>query len=190
MGNIDLFEVKKAVNSTYKLLDTVESIMGKPDGMDISLRDCFRTEMIMTALYFSATDGRVVQDEVDMINEVFDYHLSIRDCINLIQDRNIYSTDFENSEKITLLLLKEFDKKYGHLAGTKGVPIVLELMENFAKALLVIDGDVDENEKEEFFEFFAKQKRKYMEDDTLGGIRKSTSSSDNSLKDYYLKKKR
>ena len=188
MTNNEIYKLKQILNEIYQLLDTVESAGGKPSGMDMPLRKCFKTEMIAQSLYFAAADGKLRPVEKDFLNVLFDLDETIESYIRFINDNNIYSTEFENRGLLTLDILNEFDRKVGHLVDSKGVPVVIGFMEDFIKKLLVIDGDVDGNEKKEYFTYFSKLKDKYSTTEgTL--IKKGNNCSENSLKEYYLKKK-
>ena len=189
MANIDMVGLKNALNSVYNLLNTVESMGGSPNNLDMPLRECFRMEMIRQSLYFAATDGKIKPEERDFINEVFGLNGTTQDFIRIINENNIYSTEFENKGLITLDILRAFDEKYGHMVGVNSVSLALEFMESVMKALLVVDDDLDGNEKEEFYNYYGKLKRRYLTAQTEF-IKKGNDVSDNSLKGYYLKKKK
>ena len=84
-----LYQVKNGLEQVYKVLDNVEEGGGKPDGLNASLRDAFKTELMEFLLYLSASDGHVSQSERDFINELFDMKLSNNDCVDLINENEI-----------------------------------------------------------------------------------------------------
>lgn len=149
-----LYQVKNGLEQVYKVLDNVEEGGGKPDGLNASLRDVFKTELMEFLLYLSASDGHVSQSERDFINELFDMKLSNNDCVDLINENEIYSTKFESTLPLTLRITTVFDKKMQVVSSVVGqsidaiTPAILKFYAGLGEMFTEIDGN-STNEKKD-----------------------------------------
>lgn len=149
-----LYQVKNGLEQVYKVLDNVEEGGGKPDGLNASLRDVFKTELMEFLLYLSASDGHVSQSERDFINELFDMKLSNNDCVDLINENEIYSTKFESTLPLTLRITTVFDKKMQVVSSMVGqsidaiTPAILKFYAGLGEMFTEIDGN-STNEKKD-----------------------------------------
>ncbi len=187
--------LKKNINAIYEIFDSVEQVIKKPDEMTISLRDCFKIELLQMILYFSASDGKLSAKERDFVNAILEFNASSNDLIEIIDENDIYSTDFENKDCLSLTLLKPVDDMLISKGNESVLPIIIDFMETIAKAVIIIDDNVADQEKEDLNIYFTNLRNKYIsEQDIIIGktFKKNTSSNTNSnnLKDYYLKKKK
>lgn len=195
MDHSTIISLKSQVDSIYELFDFIEKVAGRPKDLDSSLREVFEHELLKVVLYFSASDGKISVHEKEFINELFDNRLTTKQLATLIEKANIYSTEFENDELLCLMILKRFDEKIISRGQEPSVPLIIDTMELIVKAFITSDNDVDDQEVEDFKIYFSNLREKYIdeEDAFLGRTFKKNSSSrinDNSLKDYYLKKKK
>lgn len=149
-----LYQVKNGLEQVYKVLDNVEEGGGKPDGLNASLRDAFKTELMEFLLYLSSSDGHVSQSERDFINELFDMKLSNNDCVDLINENEIYSTKFESTLPLTLRITTVFDKKMQVVSSVVGqsidaiTPAILKFYAGLGEMFTEIDGN-STNEKKD-----------------------------------------
>ena len=153
-----LYQVKNGLEQVYKVLDNVEEGGGKPDGLNASLRDAFKTELMEFLLYLSASDGHVSSSERDFINELFDMELSTKDCVDLINENEIYSTKFESTLPLTLRITTVFDKKMQLVSSVVGqsieaiTPAILKfyagLGEMFTEIKQLLDGRIESDSEE------------------------------------------
>ena len=132
-----LYQVKNGLEQVYKVLDNVEEGGGKPDGLNASLRDAFKTELMEFLLYLSASDGHVSSSERDFINE-----------------NEIYSTKFESTLPLTLRITTVFDKKMQLVSSVVGqsieaiTPAILKFYAGLGEMFTEIDGK-STNEKKD-----------------------------------------
>lgn len=197
MFNIDIDALKSGLKNVYDLFDTIENsgLDVKPDGLDLPLKEIFKMDALKMILYFSASDGKLSNQEVSLINEVFGLNATAQNYIDIIKRYNIYSTKFENDDPLSLQIIKLFEQKVGALLKQSSLPVLIGFLENVAKAVINIDNDIDNRELDDFNIYFTNLKQKYIENSfvSLGEtFKKNTSSSSagsNTLKDYYLKKK-
>ena len=132
-----LYQVKNGLEQVYKVLDNVEEGGGKPDGLNASLRDAFKTELMEFLLYLSASDGHVSSSERDLINE-----------------NEIYSTKFESTLPLTLRITTVFDKKMQLVSSVVGqsieaiTPAILKFYAGLGEMFTEIDGK-STNEKKD-----------------------------------------
>ena len=150
----DYTEIKGALQNIYGLLDTVEEHTEKPAGLEASLRDTFKLELHMFFMYLSAADGKISSEERDYMNYLFDANLSCQDYARLIDEQNIYSTDFEGRIPLTFQMMTLFDKKMQLLAGIADrpfnpvTPTLFKFYAEAGKVFLACDGIV-QNEVQE-----------------------------------------
>lgn len=192
--SVNINNVKNMLNDAYELFDNLEQLGAKPsDWEDLTLRQSFETDLMTMLMYFSASDGKLSSREALLINELFDYHLSPENYISLINKHDIYSTRFEDKIWLSLEVLKKVDDVMKQNNKTVAMPVIFDVIENIAKLIICVDDNVDNQEVEDFNIFFTNLKNKYMppEELLLNRSKNATErSADNSLKEYYLKKKR
>lgn len=192
--SVNINDVKNVLEQIYDVFDSIEKNGLKPDEFkDFTLRDSFETSAISMLMYFSASDGKLSVKEAQLMNELFDYNLSPDDYIKVINDHDIYSTKFEERMWPSLEVLKIVDDMMKRNGQQVAMPAVFQAIEGIAKLLIQIDDDVDDQEREDFNILFTNLKNRYMPPEDIFFNRSknaTTSTSDNSLKDYYLKKKR
>lgn len=189
-----LNSVKEIVEGVYKLFDTVEETGVKPERFELPLRQCFKIDIMRMVMYFSASDGKLSDEEITLLNKVFDMHGTADDYIKMIKEYNIYSTEFESGGFFSLEMMSTFDKAMGEKLDTPGTGVVIGVMEDVAKLVIQIDGDIDRQEKEDFKIYFSNLKDRYLPKANASfepTFRKNSSiGKENTLKDYYLKKKK
>jgi len=150
-----VYEIKSLLNKIYGVLDTVESAVDMPDGLDdMSLRDLFKLEMHSYFMYLSASDGQITPSERDFMNTLMDTSWSVQNYVKFINEQDIYSTDFESRFPATLRLVSIFDMKMQIASALKGEdysPLSAMLIQFYldaGKAFIACDGDVSDEEIE------------------------------------------
>lgn len=155
---------KRMLEVIYQACDTVEDIGGKPDNLSISLRELFKIETHRFFMFLAASDGKVMPSERDYMNELFDMNLSVQDYVELINDTDTYSVDFENEVPLSMKLLALFDAKMDEIGGQINqsfpnmIPLVLEFYQNAGIEFISCDRDIDEQETEDLALYLAKKK--------------------------------
>ncbi len=154
-------EAKEELVNLYDLLDTVEQTGGKPDFVEMSLRDVFKTDVHTFLMYLSAADGKISAEERFFMNYLFDTSFSAHDYVKFINENNIYSTDFEETVPVTLQLLTEYDKKMQLAASLMGrelkplTSIVLAFYLRVGTSFIECDG-TEQNETDELRHYVEK----------------------------------
>lgn len=155
---------KRLLEVIYSACDAVEAVGGVPDDIDMSLRDLFRLETHRFFMYLSASDGKIVPEERDFMNELFDMNFSIQDYVRLINETDTYSIDFENDVPLSMRILAIFDAKMDLLGDRLGdrfpnmIPLMLDFYEKAGLDFIQCDHDVDEQEIKDLAAYMAKKK--------------------------------
>lgn len=148
---VDVNGIKKLLDKLYNTLDFIERQEGRPEDLDISLRDLFKVELEEFFMYLSASDGRISTSERDFMNELFDMNISTQNYVKIIDEQNIYSEEFEERLPITLRLTTAFDKKMQIVAALSNdsvdaiTPLLLKFYIEIGKIFVGLDG-IKENE--------------------------------------------
>lgn len=189
-------EIKKLLNKLYETLDFIERQEGKPENLDVSLRELFKVELQEFFMYLAASDGRVSLAERDFMNKLFDVDISTQNYVKLIDEHDIYSEEFEERLPITLSLTTGFDKKMQFAAALANdsvdmiTPLFLRFYVEVGKMFVGLDG-VEENEKRDLKiylnnivegvkkELQVKQKNEDNEEATVIGGKKKGKNSTN-----------
>lgn len=85
-----------------------------PPNATLPPQEYFKIDIVKFLLYLSASDGRISDEEILFINEVFDFHMNYDDIVSFIDKYNIYSEDFENEIPYSVKLCVSCDKLFGH----------------------------------------------------------------------------
>ncbi len=157
-------QIKRLLEEVGQLFDSIEGAVGKPEGLEISLREVFKIDVLSMILYFSASDGTLSVKEKDMINEIFDFEGSVQDYATYIQEKNIYSTSFENRDLLSLTIMAAFEEAAKEAIEKPALPQVIELMMAIAKSVILSDDNATDQEKEDFAIYFSNIHDKYLGD--------------------------
>ena len=114
------------------------------------------TDLILYAMYLTASDGEVRESEAEKITENFGYKLNPVKIGKLIREYNLYSNEFESEVPISLELLMQVDNAFHEQGLDKEpaeeviVPIcesVYRLFKDVTELVITADGEVHEQEK-------------------------------------------
>lgn len=157
----DISEIKKVLDMIYKHCDNIDSVKGCGDK---PLREKFLLDTARFLMYLSASDGKIVPQERDMMNYFLDISFNIKDYVELIEDTDIYSVDFENHIPESLIEIAMFDHDLDQMEKETGdsyvniIPLVFELYFSMGKCLIECDGEVDDQELEDLNIYINKKK--------------------------------
>lgn len=153
---MSLIKNKVTLEAIYLALDKMESALGKPSQIgNMHLRDVFQLDTYRYVLYLSASDGRLSSSERDYMNSLFGTNYSIDSLVSYINEKNIYSRDFESTPPLSFVialaqdvLMTAVSSDWNPLYGILG---------NFYKDLgldiIQCDGNVSESEKEDLLTY-------------------------------------
>lgn len=155
---------KESLHLLYDVLDKIESLATMPEGSNISLREAFKLEVNFYLLYLASGDGKITANERDYINDLLDLDISTQEFVQLINEHNIYSTEFEDRSPITLQIVSAFDKKMKQLnAGVAPLaPALIDFLERIGREFINCDGNVHQQEVADHTLYISKLKSKFL----------------------------
>jgi len=157
-------KAKESLRSVCNLCDSVEKMFGRPSSLDVSISELFKIEAHRFLMFLASSDGKIVPEERDFMNDVFGYNFSIQKYVDLINKTDTYSVDFENSLPLSMQIMASYDDRVQDIAQKTGnsvprvIPIMMNFYETLGKAFIAIDGDVDSQENEDLIAYLAKKK--------------------------------
>ena len=155
---------KQLLQLIYKACDAVEEVGGRPNGLNMSIRELFKMDAHRFFMYLSAADGKVVPAERDYMNRLFDANFSIQDYVKLINETDTYSVDFENDVPLSMKILAVFDAKLDELGDQLGdrfpnlIPLTLDFYQKAGTEFIACDGNIHKQEIQDLAVYLAKKK--------------------------------
>lgn len=189
-GRVMASEIKIVVD---KLADTMRQ-MARVTGLDKNFGDTdpgqlIVMELTMYAMYLSASDGEVTIEEAQKMGEILGFELTPEKIGLFIREKNIYSTDFEKKVPLSMQIFVAVDNAM-HEQGLDGdmdkmsSQILYETFEAVGNTIILADGQVDDQEKEDS-QIYLKMLKKYMDENLIdsknpakGFTKKGSISSD------------
>ena len=149
--------IKTLVNSLADTMNErikatgLEPIFDEKDPDQLSM-----TDLILYAMYLTASDGEVKESEAERIAENFGYKLNPVKIGKLIREYNLYSNEFESEVPLSFELFSQVDNAY-HEQGLDKEPgkeeeapvceMLLKIYEEVTTLVTTADGEVHEQEK-------------------------------------------
>lgn len=155
-------EMKNSLERMYQLCDVVLALGGGKESLDLDghdLKDILKLEMLCFLAYLSASDGVISWSESRFISELLDVHMTPDKLNDLIQEKNLYSTEFEERVPIMMQIFVAFDNavynspEANDVVGDDGElsDVLFKLYMIVAKGLIEANGRttdaMDENEE-------------------------------------------
>ena len=110
---MEVQNLKKAVSQMYEVCDQMEEKTNfhEKTGLtsDIRIADILKVDMLHFLAYLAASDGVISWDESHFIGDVLAIHMTPPILNQIIQDNNVYSTDFEEDPPIALRIFVALD---------------------------------------------------------------------------------
>ena len=122
---------------------------GRHLGLEADVKQGTKIELAMFMMYLAASDGEISWSEASLIGELCDLDLTPQSINSLIQENNIYSTEFENKAPLSLRMMITLDNNLlaQGIEIKDCTPIVIDTYEAIAKHFMKIDGSIDESEE-------------------------------------------
>ena len=155
-------EMKNSLERMYQLCDVVLALGGGKESLDLDghdLKDILKLEMLCFLAYLAASDGVISWSESRFISELLDVHMTPDKLNELIQEKNLYSTEFEERVPIMMQIFVAFDNavynspEANDVVGDDGElsDVLFKLYTIVAKGLIEANGRttdaMDENEE-------------------------------------------
>lgn len=147
-----LYELRKLVDTTLDICDTIEktglwTLSGK-----IRMRHMLQVDLYRFCHYLAASDGRITVKESAFINTVIGINTDINEMLSFIKKENIYSTEFESTVPLIIRGAVEAErriKKLGAADGAETSSLFVNCFAAVGKAFVTCDG-IDEQEIEDY----------------------------------------
>lgn len=152
-------DLKELLVTVYNICDSFDRSpdynVVKKSNPNLNLRDIVNYDLCNFAMYLTASDGEVKWQEADYISELRQSFMTSREIIDYINEKNIYSTGFEEelptSFKVFIIIdvLRELkgEREEGQDVFFK---MLLDIYELVGKDILSCDMDVTPEEKRDF----------------------------------------
>ena len=136
-------QIKDLVGQSITIISNIANELGKTNPDFAVSRNAIEAEWIALCLYVSGADKNISNDEIELLNYIFDYNLSPNDISNLVsQVSGMYGT-LTSQPGITFSILKVYDQVMGNNDTCKGyISAIGVLLNRFAG----VDGNVDPSE--------------------------------------------
>lgn len=134
----------KSVEEMGNLLDSILSELEsyKIKDLDASYTELFMEELVSFLILIAASDGKVVQEELDIINTISGGVWTMEDIKRFIQDENKFAHTILTRKSAAFMIAVGHDVK-----NNKNVmQDILTLFHSFGEMMISIDKDVDETE--------------------------------------------
>lgn len=152
-----LNECKYALKSIYDYLDSVENYL-MIQGMisqKKGLKEYFRADLLEFLLYLSVSDGKISGEETSFINSLIGLQESGQRYLKYIEDKNLYSVEFENTVPTSIKITYKFDltrmsfSDFDKDSFQAVTPLVVQFLEETGKIFLKCDGSVIQSEEDD-----------------------------------------
>ena len=168
--------LKGAMEKVYELCDQMEekTNFGKNMGLhsEATITNVLKMNVICFLAYLAASDGVVSWKESRFIGEIMDVHMTPVKLNEIIQDNNIYSTEFEEQAPLILQIFVAMDNTLYENGVDNNVELgdaLFELYRFLTVGLVESNGrttdTMDESEKEDAQTYLGMM-RSYIDDHT------------------------
>jgi len=157
-------QTRQDLQTIYRICDAVERLGGKPSDIDVTLKELFIFDTKHYFMYLSASDGKVLPQEAEFMNDLFDEDFSVDEYVKRIDAKKIYSVDFENDVPLSLKIIALGEIRLEGLkdADGKEFPGLSSLIFDFYREcgleFIGCDGDVSEQESSDLGMYLARKK--------------------------------
>lgn len=148
--NKDVKELYEKALAYYEKVGNRPEFDGLLEGMTV--KELLRLEVARFLMYLSASDGQILQEEVEFVSEYLgevEEELTPESVNELIKENNIYSREFENTAPMILRFTVMADNKAyeaGEFADSMPSEMLVDMFKSIGQDFIACDGDVDEQE--------------------------------------------
>ena len=144
-------DLQKVINNMYSLADSLDNAgLGMKQMGDTSTKEALRIELLVYMIYLAGADRDIASEEVEMINNYFDFNLSAEYIKDFIISNKINDENFGKKIPAIIQLFVKIDNTLLSQQNNESYSFVSVLMyqtyEAFGKELLACDENVSEKE--------------------------------------------
>ena len=187
-----IVKIKDCLESICSIFKRVEDAGIVSSGSDCYLTVDFKMDILDMMLYFCASSGTLSEENADFINRLLNVETTAESYIAMIDDNNIYSTEYKKANLVSLQAIKPFDNLINEIYQDPVMPSIISIMESIAKTIINMNGGINEQISQDYKVFFTNLKKNYMSQDNRDFATTAINETilhNNTLKAYYLKKK-
>ena len=187
-----IVKIKDCLESICSIFKRVEDAGIVSSGSDCYLTVDFKMDILDMMLYFCASSGTLSEENADFINRLLNVETTAESYIAMIDDNNIYSTEYKKANLASLQAIKPFDNLINEIYQDPVMPSIISIMESIAKTIINMNGGINEQISQDYKVFFTNLKKNYMSQDNRDFATTAINETilhNNTLKAYYLKKK-
>lgn len=173
---MEVSNLKSAMEQMYQLCDQMEEKTNFRENMGLhneaTISNVLKMNVICYLAYLAASDGVVSWKESRFIGEIMDVHMTPAKLNEIIQDNNIYSTEFEEQVPMILQIFVAMDNalyENGIDNSTELGDAIFELYRFLTVGLVESNGrtaeTMDESEREDAQTYMGMM-RAYIDDHT------------------------
>ena len=155
--------MRRAISSLKELMGTINEITGAmaayglDDSLSVDAGGLVELELQRFLLYLMASDGVIADEEVALINRLFDCEFSAPQWKEVIVDTDTYTNDFARTPLLSLRIAAYADE-YMRIHGGEDVDVVGNVINGFAmfgKTFVSIDDDVTDSEVDDLTDYIS-----------------------------------
>ena len=170
--------IKSSLEKVYELCNLVEATGGIREKLDIEGEEVFvkalKTHLLYFLAYLSASDGVLSWKECRYISDLFDINITPNRLNEIIIEKDLYSTRFENDVPLLLQIFVAFDNAIYEMPQADFIDeelgsVLFNLYGILAGGLIEANGrsmdELDENEESDLQTYLGMM-QKYIDDNT------------------------
>ncbi len=170
--------VKSSLEKVYELCNLVEATGGIKEKLDIEGEEFFvkalKTHLLYFLAYLSASDGVLSWKECRYISDLLDINITPNRLNEIIIEKDLYSTRFENDVPLLLQIFVAFDNAIYEIPQADFIDeelgsVLFNIFGILAAGLIEANGrtmdDMDENEEADLQTYLGMM-QKYIDDNT------------------------
>lgn len=161
-----LVSAKSVIAAIYSLCDSAD-IIGAAEkagfdysGTALNTRSVFRHALTKYFLYLTASDRRIEDEEIELLNELLEWDFTKPEVLDIIRDGDIYTPRFAFSEPDILPIMMELDNTLTEIGlNPHAADLLIEAFEICGETVTRVDGREDARESVDRENYLAMLKR-------------------------------
>ncbi len=155
----------------FKVCDNIDKTPLSPAAKGMEMRNVVKMELMYFAMYVSASDGYICNEEAQLINQFLNTHMTPDQIRKFIEDQNIYSRTFENKIPLSMQICISVDHYFSKdgacsLNKMSFANALLKVFKDIGKEILECNGHVSPEEQEDFHIYIGNLKN-YIENNCV-----------------------